>query len=125
MRSTIMILAVTTALGLAGCSADEPATDDTGGDAVSTVTAQGTDEVTWESGDLSVATGTVDVTVVCGPNVPHGIGIEGVQGGEELAACAGGGASTATVELEAGTYTFFCTVPGHRDAGMEGTLTVG
>ena len=27
-------------------------------------------------------------------------------------------------DMKAGTYTFFCSVPGHEDAGMKGTLTV-
>jgi plastocyanin len=35
-----------------------------------------------------------------------------------------GGSKTLTLNLKPGTYKFYCTVPGHRQAGMEGTLTV-
>ena len=35
-----------------------------------------------------------------------------------------GGTKTLTATLPAGTYTFYCSVPGHEAAGMKGTLTV-
>jgi plastocyanin len=55
----------------------------------------------------------------------HDVAIEDSSGKEvgatELIAS---GSDTTTVDLKPGTYTYFCTVPGHREAGMEGTLTV-
>jgi len=57
--------------------------------------------------------------------VPHDVKIEN-ENGEEV----GGteviseGSDSAEVELEPGTYTYYCSIPGHRQAGMEGTLTV-
>jgi plastocyanin len=35
-----------------------------------------------------------------------------------------GGSRTLTLTLKPGTYTFYCSVPGHRQGGMEGTLGV-
>jgi plastocyanin len=35
-----------------------------------------------------------------------------------------GGSKSLTLNLKPGTYSFYCSVPGHRAAGMEGTLTV-
>ena len=35
-----------------------------------------------------------------------------------------GGTKSFSVKLPAGTYTYYCSVPGHRQAGMQGTLTV-
>ncbi len=34
------------------------------------------------------------------------------------------GSSTTTADLKPGTYHYYCSVPGHREAGMEGTLVV-
>ncbi len=35
-----------------------------------------------------------------------------------------GGTKTLTLDLKPGTYTYYCSVPGHRMAGMQGTLVV-
>jgi plastocyanin len=55
----------------------------------------------------------------------HDVAIENAQG-EEVGATEliASGEDSTTVELKPGTYHFFCTVPGHREAGMEGVLTV-
>jgi uncharacterized cupredoxin-like copper-binding protein len=49
----------------------------------------------------------------------------GVSGTPKTAIINAGGTSTLSVSLKAGTYTLFCTVPGHRAAGMVTKLTIG
>lgn len=76
------------------------------------------DQATAKAGKV-----TIDFTNTSG--IPHDVVIEG-SGGEKLAAVpqTPKGSESTTANLEPGTYTFYCSVPGHRQAGMEGTLTV-
>jgi plastocyanin len=57
-------------------------------------------------------------------SVDHNIALEGGGVDEEGDVVKDGGVSEIDVDLDAGEYTFFCSVPGHREGGMEGTLTV-
>lgn len=117
---TVPALVLTATLALAGCASGETSeTSEPAG-----ITFTGTDEVTWAEPTVTTSAGQTELTIECGDSVNHGLGIEGVADGVELVACEPGGAATTSVDLGAGEYTFFCTVPGHRDAGMVGTLTV-
>jgi len=57
-------------------------------------------------------------------SVDHDIALEGNGVSEKGDTVKDGGVSEFEVTLEAGEYTFFCSVDGHRAAGMEGKLTV-
>lgn len=57
--------------------------------------------------------------------VPHNIAVE--ANGKNLGPTediSNGGKTTLSIDLPAGTYEFYCAVPGHREAGMKGVLTV-
>jgi uncharacterized cupredoxin-like copper-binding protein len=55
---------------------------------------------------------------------PHAIAIEGNGVDKDGETAQPGGKSTVTVDLKPGKYEFYCPVPGHKEAGMQGTLTV-
>lgn len=57
-------------------------------------------------------------------SLSHSVAIEGPGVNTAGEVVTKGGTSTASATLKPGTYAFYCTVPGHRQAGMEGTLRV-
>jgi len=57
-------------------------------------------------------------------SIPHDIAVEGNGVNEKGETVQDGGVSTVDVTLKLGKYAFYCTVAGHREGGMEGTLTV-
>jgi plastocyanin len=54
----------------------------------------------------------------------HGIAIDGNGVDQDGPIVAAGSTSTVSVTLKKGVYSYYCPVPGHREAGMVGTLTV-
>jgi plastocyanin len=72
----------------------------------------------------AVRAGRVTVTLTNDSAVEHNVTI--ARGAETLGATETITQSTDTIALElaAGDYVMFCSVAGHREAGMEGTLTV-
>jgi plastocyanin len=75
----------------------------------------------------AVATaGPVTISMKNMSGVTHNLAIQSGTSGPVLGATplAPSGTASFTVNLKPGTYTFFCQAPGHRAAGMVGTLTV-
>ncbi len=74
-----------------------------------------------------VATAPVGMLEINSENessTPHDIALEGNGVDERGKTVTSGGVSTVSATLKAGKYTYYCTLPGHREGGMLGTLTV-
>ncbi len=83
-------------------------------------------EFKWTPKDVSVAAGDITFSVANKGTVEHNFVIEDAKGKvlKEVDAILPGKTMQVKVTLKAGKYTIVCTVPGHREAGMVGTLTV-
>jgi plastocyanin len=81
-------------------------------------------QLAFDTKSLSSKPGKVTVTFTNPQQIAHNFAIE--ENGKLLGQTPLITASTAkqTFDLAAGSYTFLCTVPGHAQAGMQGTLTV-
>lgn len=97
-----------------------------GGEAAETIkfsVAAGT-ELAYEEKSVKAKPGQAKIQLDNKSEVGHDVSIE--EGGNPLGKTEIISASIAstTLDLKPGKYVFFCSVPGHRQAGMEGDLTV-
>jgi plastocyanin len=78
----------------------------------------------FDKSSLTAEAGKVTIVMDNPSDLPHAVEIEG--SGVEVAGdtVMKGGVSKASADLEPGEYEFYCPVGNHKDAGMEGTLTV-
>jgi len=74
--------------------------------------------------DAKAPAGSIQVKSENPQSTPHDIAVEGNGVNEEGPVVNNGGVSEVDVDLEPGEYTFYCSVEGHREGGMEGQLTV-
>jgi plastocyanin len=82
-------------------------------------------QLAFTTTEATAKAGKVTIDFTNPQALPHDVKIES-KSGEEIGGTetVAEGSDSATVNLKPGTYTFFCSVPGHREAGMEGTLVV-
>ena len=82
-------------------------------------------QIAYQQTKLDATAGSVTIDFDNPSTLTHDVCIED-PGGSEVG-CSdtiSQGKTSLSEDLDAGSYTFYCSVDGHRDAGMEGTLTV-
>ena len=142
MKKKLSIALAVTAIapfGLVACGGDddEPAedsadtaeetTDDAasaGGGSTISITAAEDGSFAYEEESVEAEAGSVTIEFDNPASLGHDVKVEGPDGDVGGTDVISDDTTTATVELDPGDYTFYCSVPGHREGGMEGDLTV-
>lgn len=141
--ASLLVLALVAA-ALVACGDDDSTTTTTTSEAGSGAAAEGGEKAGGEgggetlefeadpSGELAYTStsetsgaGEVTIDFKNPQGLSHDVAIEDPKGGTVAQTdVIGEGETSAKGNLKPGNYTFYCSVPGHREAGMEGTLTV-
>jgi mono/diheme cytochrome c family protein len=85
------------------------------------IAADPSGQIAFATNRASAPAGELKVEMPNKSGTPHDIVIDGKGKGEVVQ---NGGTSEFEASFDAGSYTYYCSVPGHREAGMQGRLTV-
>jgi plastocyanin len=88
------------------------------------IPANPTGALAFQYNKANATPGNVTISMPNMSPITHDISIKGNGVNQQGARVGHGGTSKITVNLKPGTYTFYCSVPGHEAGGMKGTLTV-
>lgn len=115
----------TTSSAAAPAPTSSSASGGSGGSSTISDSADPSGQLKFTKSDLTAKAGKATVDFTNASSLPHNMTIEDSSGKQVGATPTfSGGSKSFTVDLKPGKYTFFCSVPGHREAGMQGTLTV-
>ena len=89
-----------------------------------TIPADPSGALAFTFGSAQASPGQVEIDTPNKSSIDHNIALEGNGVSETGEVVKNGGVSKISASLKPGEYTFFCSVPGHRQGGMEGKLTV-
>ncbi|MEJ7875428.1 MAG: plastocyanin/azurin family copper-binding protein [Solirubrobacterales bacterium] len=113
------------AAGAEGAEEEEPTAPDVQPTDALALTSPEPGDLMFDPTTLEAEAGEVTINYTNPSEVPHNVAIE--DGSETVAqgeTVTGGESGPATATLDPGEYAFYCSVPSHRESGMEGTLTV-
>ena len=136
-RILLLLMAVAAlSLAVAACGGDdddeaeEPAAEETttdggggGGGTTLELAADPGGALAFDQTELTAPAGDITIHLTNDAQIPHNVEVEG-NGVEEVSDTITGADTSLAITLEPGEYVFYCAVPGHREGGMEGTLTV-
>jgi plastocyanin len=81
-------------------------------------------DIGFREKELKIGPGKARIEMVNEGAIAHTFVLEGVTGGKKLSTPSGGAKDSAAFDVQPGTFTYFCDIPGHRQGGMEGKLIV-